>query len=161
MSSKVLSAAVLAALMAAPLAVNADTAPGEQKGDWIVRFGAHQLNPDSDNVKPFSFPDECDKVTGANCYTLVVDDDVSFTADGTYMFTNHFGVELLVAYPFTHGIDLRPYSGGKTRVGSVDVLPPTLSLVWRPGSYNATVQPYLGAGMVYALRPVPLTAPRP
>ncbi len=149
MSSKVLSATVLAALMAAPLAVNADTAPGEQKGDWIVRGGFHQLNPDSDNVKPF--PNDCNTVTGAGCNTLVVDDDVSFTADGTYMFSNHFGVELLVAYPFTHGIDIRPYSGGKTRIGSVDVLPPTLSLVWRPGSYHAAVQPYLGAGVTYAL----------
>jgi outer membrane protein len=136
MSSKVLSATVLAALMAAPLAVNADSAPGEQKGDWIVRGGFHQLNPDTDNIKPF--PGDCAIVKEpragqtdvSNCNTLVVDDAVSFTADGTYMFSNHFGVELLLAYPFTHGIDVKPYErggplGDKFRIASVDVLPPT------------------------------------
>jgi outer membrane protein OmpA-like peptidoglycan-associated protein len=94
-------------------------------------------------------------VAGIPVSTLVVDSDISPTFDVTYMFTNTFGVELLLAYPFTHGIDLRPYSPGsgpaKIRAGNVDVLPPTLSLVWRPMGYEAAVQPYIGAGINYTM----------
>ena len=39
MSSKLLSVMVATAFAVSPLAVQADSAPGEQKGDWIVRAG--------------------------------------------------------------------------------------------------------------------------
>jgi outer membrane protein OmpA-like peptidoglycan-associated protein len=67
------------------------------------------------------------------------------------MFTNHFGVELLAAWPFTHGIDVKPYSGGEERIAQTDHLPPTLSLVWRPFDDKATFQPYVGVGVNYTM----------
>ena len=141
MYSKILQAMVVATFAAAPLAVQADSAPGEQKGDWIVRGGFSQVNPKKENLQP---------VLATN--TLVVDSDVSFTFDVTYMFHNHFGVELLAAWPFTHGIDVKPYSGASTiRAGHVDHLPPTVSLVWRPRAYDAALQPYVGVGVNYTL----------
>lgn len=140
MHSKILQAMVVATLAAAPLAVLADSAPGEQKGDWIVRAGFSQVNPKEENLH---LPDLST--------FLVVDSDVSFTFDVTYMFHNHFGVELLAAYPFTHGIDAKLYDGTNIRAGNVDHLPPTLSLVWRPGAYDATVQPYVGVGVNYTM----------
>jgi outer membrane protein OmpA-like peptidoglycan-associated protein len=144
MSSKILKAMVVASLATASFAAYADSAPGEQKGDWIVRAGMHQINPKSENLQPV--------LEGTPLVsTLVVDDALSFTFDVTYMFHNQFGVELLGAYPFTHGIDARPYSGGIARVGETDVLPPTLSLVWRPFAYDAVAQPYIGAGVTYGL----------
>jgi outer membrane protein W/outer membrane protein OmpA-like peptidoglycan-associated protein len=148
MYSKFLKAAVAATLVAAPLATMADSAPGEQKGDWIVRAGFSQVNPESENLQPFGpVPG-----TGIPESTLVVDSDISFTFDVTYMFTNQFGVELLAAYPFTHGVDLKPFAGGDDiRIGSVDHLPPTLSLVWRPFGYKADVQPYIGVGVNYTM----------
>ena len=39
MSSKILKAAVLASLLATPLMASADRAPGEMKGDWLIRAG--------------------------------------------------------------------------------------------------------------------------
>jgi outer membrane protein W/outer membrane protein OmpA-like peptidoglycan-associated protein len=151
MHSKILKAMVVATLAAAPLAAQAgifsDTAPGEQKGDWIVRAGLSQVNPKSENLQPFgpyaplSIPES----------TLVVDSDISPTFDVTYMFTNHFGIELLAAYPFTHGIDLKPYSGGEARLAQTDHLPPTLSLVWRPFDDTKTFQPYVGVGVNYTM----------
>ncbi len=75
-----------------------------------------------------------------------MDSDVSATFDVTWMFHNNFGVELLAAYPFTHGIDVKPFAGGRVRVGYTDLLPPTLSLVWRPFDDKATLQPYVGLG---------------
>ena len=53
MSSKLLSALAATAIAASPLAAQADSAPGEQKGDWIFRAGASVINPEGDNVKPF------------------------------------------------------------------------------------------------------------
>ncbi len=47
MYSKVLKAMVVATLAAAPLAAQADSAPGAQKGDWIVRVGLSQIDPKS------------------------------------------------------------------------------------------------------------------
>jgi len=41
------------------------------------------------------------------------------------MITDHIGTELLVAYPFTHGVDAKFPGGGKERVAYVDILPPT------------------------------------
>jgi outer membrane protein W len=147
MYSKVLKAMVVATLAAAPLAAQADSAPGAQKGDWIVRVGLSQIDPKSENLMPVG------GVAGIPVSTLVVDSDISPTFDVTYMFTDHFGVELLLAYPFTHGIDLRPFSGTpeKIRAAQVDVLPPTLSLVWRPMAYDAVFQPYIGAGVNYTM----------
>ena len=150
MHSKFLQAMVVASLAAAPLAAQAqffgDSAPGEQKGDWIVRAGFSQVNPDEENLQPIL--DGTPLVS-----TLVVDSDVSFTFDITKMFTNHFGVELLAAYPFTHGIDAKPYNGNinTARLGYTDHLPPTLSLVWRPMDDKATLQPYVGAGVNYTM----------
>jgi OOP family OmpA-OmpF porin len=140
MHSKILQAMVVATLAAAPLAVLADSAPGEQKGDWIVRAGISQVNPKEENLQ----------IPSLSTF-VVVDSDVSFTFDVTYMFHNHFGVELLAAWPFTHGIDLKPYAGGVTRVGQTDHLPPTLSLVWRPAAYDSWVQPYVGVGVNYTM----------
>jgi outer membrane protein W/outer membrane protein OmpA-like peptidoglycan-associated protein len=146
MYSKALKAMVVATLAAAPFAAQAwDTAPGEQKGDFLVRVGLSQVNPESDNLKPVG------PLAGIPISTLVVDSDVSPTFDITWMFHNNFGIELLAAYPFTHGIDLKPYAGGKIRAGYTDHLPPTLSLVWRPYDAKATLQPYVGVGANYTM----------
>ena len=146
MHSKILRAMVVATLAAAPLAAQAgiftDTAPGAQKGDWIVRAGVTQVNPKPENLK---LKDE----DGEPYAYLVVDSDVSFTFDVTYMFMDQFGVELLGAYPFKHGIDVKPFSGGETRIADTEHLPPTLSVVWRPLGYESTLQPYVGVGMNY------------
>jgi len=150
MHSKILKAMVVATLAAAPLAAQAgifsDTAPGEQKGDWIVRAGLSQVNPKSENLQPVE-----SATLGIPESTLVVDSDISPTFDVTYMFMNHFGVELLAAWPFTHGIDLKPYAGGEQRLAQTDHLPPTLSLVWRPFDDKATFQPYVGVGVNYTM----------
>jgi len=140
MHSKILQAMVVATLAAAPLAALADSAPGEQKGDWIVRAGFSQVNPKEENLQ----------VPALETF-VVVDSDVSFTFDVTYMFHNHFGVELLAAYPFTHGVDAKFYDGTNARVAQTDHLPPTLSLVWRPAAYDSWVQPYVGVGVNYTM----------
>jgi outer membrane protein len=138
---------VVATLAAVPFAAQAgwDWGLGEQKGDILVRAGLSQINPEADNAKPVGGD------FGIPVSTLVIDSDVTPTFDVTWMFSNHFGIELLAAYPATHGIDLKPYSGGKVRLGYVDVLPPTLSLVWRPFDETRSLQPYVGIGANWTL----------
>lgn len=138
MSARYLIPLAVAAALAAPVAANAEEGTYDP-GKWLVRLGVSQINPDSENLSVLD-----------SAY-VVVDSDISPTATVEYMITPHLGTELLVAWPFTHGIDLKPFSGGADqRVGHVDVMPPTLSLNWH---FNPTgvVRPYIGAGINYTM----------
>jgi outer membrane protein len=97
-------------------------------GDWLIRAGAHQVDPKSNNHP----------VVG-------VRSDESFTLSGTYFFTDHIAIELLGAYPFTHDITL---NADGSEVGQTTHLPPTLSLQYHflP---DAAFRPYVGAGLNY------------
>jgi outer membrane protein len=104
-------------------------AHAQDAGDWIWRMGIHNVRPKSDN------------------HNLVnVDAGASLTFNGTYLFTQHLGVELLAALPFEHDIDLN--GGGK--VAETKHLPPTLSLQYHFNP-NGTWRPYVGAGVNYTL----------
>jgi outer membrane protein W len=145
MSSKFLQAVVLASLAATPLMASADSAPGEMKGDWLIRAGMGVVNPKTENLQPVL--DGTPLVS-----TLVVDSAASFVFDVTYMFLNNWGVELLAAYPFTHGVDAKPYSGAdQIRVGNVDHLPPTLSLIYNFMPNSPKFRPYVGVGVNYTI----------
>ncbi len=134
MSSRILVPLAVAAALVAPMTANAE------QGDWLFRVGMSQTNPKESNLE---------NVLGGD---IVVDSDLSPTFNISYMLTDHVGTELLLAWPFTHGIDLKPGGGGdnKERVGYVDHLPPVLSLQWHfnPGG---VFRPYIGAGINYTL----------
>jgi outer membrane protein len=138
MSSRYLIPLAVAAALASPIAANADVAPGQPKGDWLFRVGLSQVNPDSGNLN-----------LGDGVYA-VVDSDISPTFNISYFLTNHISTELLLAWPFTHGIDLKGAGLGGARVGNVDHLPPTLSANWH---FNPTgvIRPYIGAGVNYTM----------
>jgi outer membrane protein OmpA-like peptidoglycan-associated protein len=61
------------------------------------------------------------------------------------MFADHWGVELLAAWPFTHDIDLDG-GEGSSGIGETKHLPPTLSLQYH---FNPAgrFRPYVGAGI--------------
>jgi outer membrane protein len=143
MSSRILTSLAVAAALAAPIAANADSAPGQPKGDWLFRVGVSQVNPESRNLTG-SVVDSL----GAN--SLTIDSDISPTFNVEYMLTNHLGTELLLAWPFTHGIDAKGNGGTSTRVAQVDLLPPTLSLNWH-FNMEGKFRPYIGAGINYSL----------
>jgi outer membrane protein len=131
MSSRYLIPLAVAVALATPLAAQAE------QGDWLFRVGMSQVNPEKENLDL------------GNAF-VVVDDDISPTFNISYFLSDSISTELLAAWPFTHGIDLRPYTGGKERVGYVDLLPPTLSLNWHFNT-DGTVRPYIGAGVNYTL----------
>ena len=109
--------------------LGANTAMAVEKGDWLWRFGGSTVSPKSDNH---------DVVT--------VDSGSSFTTNISYMFTDHFSVEVLAAYPFEHDIDLKGSNG--IQVASTKHLPPTVSVQYHFMPDNA-FKPYIGAGLNY------------
>jgi len=136
MSSRYLIPLAVAAALALPVTASAQEGTWEP-GKWLFRVGLSQINPDKENL-----------AFGEDTW-VVVDSDVSPTATVEYMITKNIGTELLVAWPFTHGIDLKT-PGGDSRIGNVDVMPPTLSVNWHFNP-NGMWRPYVGAGINYTL----------
>lgn len=134
MSRRYLLPLAVAAVLATPLAATA------AQGDWLVRVGMSGVDPKESNLE---------RAPGLNG-DLVVDWGVSSTFNVGYMLTDHIATELLAAWPFTHGVDLKTGGGGVQRVGYVDHLPPTLSLQWHFNPDGA-FRPYIGAGVNYTL----------
>jgi outer membrane protein len=124
--------AIPLAVLAAAL-LSAAPAQAYEQGDWLVRVGASNVDPDN-------------PVGSLLGLDVEIDDDTSITFNGTWMWTKHVGVELLAATPFEHDIKLQ----GVGKVGSTKHLPPTLSWQWHffPDS---RFQPYVGAGVNWTI----------
>lgn len=129
--------ALLIAVIAAAM-LGGTVAQAYDAGDWIVRVGASNVDPDDPNGE-INIPD-------AGKLDVNIDDDTSVTFNGTYMWTKHVGIELLAALPFEHDIKVE----GLGKVGSTKHLPPTLSVQWHflPDS---RFQPYVGAGINWTI----------
>lgn len=114
---------VIAAVALSLAAVAAPT----QAADWLLRVGAHNVGPKSDNHA-----------------VVNVDDGTMLTFNVTYLFNENWGLEVLAALPFSHDINLN--TGG--RVAETKHLPPTVSVQYHflP---NAKFRPYVGVGLNY------------
>jgi len=133
---------LLAMSVSAAIFLAAPAALAHDAGDFYVRVGATNVNPDDPNgdidlsaVDPALAKQDID-----------VDDAWSLTFTGSYQWTENWAVELLAAYPFEHDIDVE----GLGKVGSTKHLPPTLSLQYHflpKGKF----QPYVGAGLNYTI----------
>ncbi len=125
-----------AILFAAPLALAHDA------GDFYVRVGASNVDPDDPNGDiDLSVVDPALGVADIN-----VDDAWSLTFTGSYQYTENWAVELLAAYPFEHDISV----DGLGKVGSTKHLPPTLAVQYHFLPKSA-FQPYVGVGVNYTL----------
>jgi outer membrane protein W/outer membrane protein OmpA-like peptidoglycan-associated protein len=136
MSSRYLIPLAVAAALALPVAAQAQEGTWEP-GKWLFRVGISQINPKEENLR-----------LGEDTFA-VVDSDVSPTATVEYMINRYLGTELLVAWPFTHGVDLKS-SDGNARIGNVDVMPPVLSLNFHFNP-DGMWRPYIGAGINYTM----------
>ena len=126
--------------------------PGQPKGDWIFRLGWSDVNPADQNVKLPSdlYSPTLDEVLPVGGY-IVADQGTSLSGTVTYMITDHIGTELLVAWPFTHGLDVKSSNSALNgRIGYVTQLPPTLSLQWHFNP-EGVVRPYVGVGMNWTM----------
>lgn len=124
MNKKILSALIMGTAFAA------SNVMAYEAGDVVVRVGLANVDPSTtDN-------------TGLG---LDVDDDTSIGITGTYMLTDNIGLELLVATPFDHDVNLT----GVGKVADTKHLPPTLSIQYFPMDSKSKLQPYIGVGVNY------------
>lgn len=133
------------------LAIAAPAVQAHQAGDIIVRAGAVtvQTKENTSNVTG-----DRGALTGVNLGgKATVNNDTQLGLNFAYMVTDHWGVELLAATPFSHDANLKGVSVGGTsldgKLGSFKHLPPTLSAVYYPMDSGSAFQPYVGAGINY------------
>lgn len=107
------------------LAFAAQPGLAHDAGDKLFRVGVTTVDPKSNNNP-----------------TVDVDSGTTLTFNGTWFYSENWGIELLAALPFSHDIELKD----GTKVGETDHLPPTLSLQYHfiP---DGKFQPYVGAGV--------------
>ena len=140
---KALSLAINA-VMAGALMVGASGAMAYQAGDFIVRAGAANVDPndDSNAIKHSGLG----AVAGSEAK---VEDDTQLGLTFTYMLTDHVGLGLLASTPFDHDIKADLGGLGSYDAGSTKHLPPTLTVQYFPLEPSSKFQPYAGVGVNY------------
>lgn len=129
------------ALAAALLAPSAQAQTADTQGPWLVRLRAVRLDManKSDAIPSLAVPQNA----------ITVNDKTIPEVDVSYFFTPNIAAELVLTVPQKQRVTVQQSAlGGPTDIGSFKHLPPTLMLQYhfRP---DATVRPYVGAGINY------------
>lgn len=145
---------IIAASLAASSLVFAAGAHAEA-GDIVVRLRATNVNPDVSS----SLGKKTDQAYGTGTAValygsagakLRVDDQWIPEIDFSYYFTKNIAAELILATGTRH--DVKTSGAGAllttTKLGSVNLLPPTLTLQWH-FMPDQSFDPYVGAGVNY------------
>jgi len=126
-----------------------------EAGDIVVRLRATNINPSTSS----SLGQDTDKAYGAGTAAAVygsananlkVDSNTIPEIDFSYYITKNIATELILALGTKHDVSVSG-SGGlldKHGLGSVNLLPPTLTLQWH-FMPDQTFDPYVGAGATY------------
>ncbi len=131
------------------LALVAPLAQAHQAGDIILRAGAITVDPHESSSDIWVGALGTD-VAGTKA---TLDSDTQLGLNFAYMVTDHVGVELLAATPFSHDVGVKgmpgAFAGLNGKLGELKHLPPTLSVVYYPLNAASAFQPYVGAGINY------------
>jgi outer membrane protein len=122
--------------LASGLALTAQPASAVEKGDWLLRFGVVNVNPNDGSDASSSL--------GLPADAIGVDDNTQLYINATWMFSDNMGLDILGATPFTHDITL----DGAGKIGETKHLPPTVGIQYH-FSPKSNVRPYVGAGINY------------
>ncbi len=114
----------------ATILVTAMPAHAQEAGDWLVRAGVWTVAPKSDNSDV------------AN-----VDDGTMLGFNGTYMYTDRFGIEVLASLPFSHDIKL---NADGSKVAETKHLPPTITAQYH-FPLSDSVRMYTGVGINWTI----------
>lgn len=143
MKKTLLATSLIALALATPLA------QAHKAGDIIVRAGAATVDPREDSSDIWVGALGTD-VAGTKA---TLDSDTQLGLNFAYMVTDHVGIELLAATPFSHNVGVKgmpgPFAGLNGKLGELKHLPPTLSVVYYPLDAGSAFQPYVGAGINY------------
>ncbi len=106
------------------------------KDRWIFRARALWVEPDeSASISPIGG-------------TVDIDEQYVPELDFTYFFTRNIAAELILATT-PHDVTAINTSSGQVDLGSVWLLPPTLTLQYHFLPYSESFRPYVGAGVNY------------
>ena len=142
---------VLALLSAfAPMVAQAEA------GDIVVRMRAAYVNPDeSSKLGAQSAVAGLTSAIGTDA-KLAVGNNTIPELDISYYVTKNIAVELILAAGTRHNVNIISNAGtaplggalGDQSLGSVNILPPTLTAQWHFNP-DQTIDPYIGAGVNY------------
>ena len=106
------------------------TLHAQEASPWVLRFGAHVVQPKTNNG------------TLAGMHASV-DSSTRPTGSIEYMLSPNFGVDLLVAWPFRHDVRLNG-----VRAATTQQLPPTIGINYHYAPVRR-VSPFVGVGLNY------------
>ena len=104
-----------------------------EPGTWLVKFGAYNVDPKSDNGS-----------VAGGAIDVEVDDALAPALMFEYFVAQNLGIEVLAGY-YSHDIE-----GNGSEIGSVDHIPPTVSLQYHFNG-EGTVSPFVGVGLNYTM----------
>lgn len=135
------------ALVLAAAALAATPALAHEAGSFIVRAGAAHVAPNDSSSRVST------TVTGPIAGSkATVNSDTQLGLTFAYKLTDHIGVELLAATPFSHQVNVKGVGPGiDGKFADVKHLPPTLTLQYYPMEKTSRWQPYVGAGLNYTV----------
>ena len=120
-----------------------------EQGDWVVRLRATHISPNESS----QLGSTVNKAVGAAVMTpgadLKVDSNTIPELDISYYWTKNIATELILALGTRHDVSISGDSAGvvgNQRLGSVNLLPPTLTVQWHFNP-DQTFDPYVGAGI--------------
>ncbi len=127
------------------LTTAAFSANAHQQGDFLVRAGIANVDPDASS-STLVLDGNSIAASGAD-----VEDNTQLGLTFTYMLTNNWAVDVLASTPFKHDIsaDTGALGLGVVDAGETKHLPPTVSLLYFPMEPSSKFQPYFGAGVNY------------
>ncbi|HLW05633.1 MAG TPA: OmpW family outer membrane protein [Azoarcus sp.] len=133
------------ALILAATLIAATPALAHEAGSFIVRAGAAHVAPNDSSSRIST------SATGSLAGTkATVNSDTQLGLTFTYKLTDHIGIELLAATPFSHQVNVQGVGAGiDGKLADVKHLPPTVTLQYYPMTKESRWQPYVGAGINY------------
>lgn len=141
MKKNILALSILSLLTASSYATD------YQAGDFVVRGGLTNVNPDSEHASVI--------LGGADStMTLTTDANTQLGLNFLYFYTNNIAVELLAATPFTHDVTIHDKNSvlgvDGAKLAEVTQLPPTLSVLYYFDT-QSVIKPYAGIGVNYTI----------
>ena len=133
------------ALILAATLIAATPALAHEAGSFIVRAGVAHVAPNDSSSRIST------SATGSLAGTkATVNSDTQLGLTFTYKLTDHIGIELLAATPFSHQVNVQGVGAGiDGKLADVKHLPPTVTLQYYPMTKESRWQPYVGAGINY------------
>lgn len=141
---KTILAASIATMFVLPMLAHAEA------GDWVVRVRAVNVMPNEDSDLGKTVNNNVANVMSPGA-ELTVSDKVIPELDISYYFTKHIAAELILALGTRHNVSIEDdnlATIGNQDLGSVNLLPPTLTAQWHFNP-DQMFDPYVGAGINY------------